>query len=366
MIASCLRSALCTLLWGAVATAAESSLGRREFLQQPSSWFSSAPARALGDRIVALQGNEGGWSNWANEQGMTTRAPIEEANIVHQSLDDGATTTQMRILARLLTAPATPILAPEQARRFRESFLRGFEYLLKAQYPNGGWPHRYPAKGYHAHITFNDNTTYSVIVLLKAIAAREPAYAWLDDAHRRRASAAVQKGIDCILACQYVQDDRKTVWGAQHDVTTLQPASARTFEPASLCAHESVGLVELLMAVENPSPAIIDAVHSAVAWFEKSKVTGIRVERLQTPEGRDARVVPDPAAPPLWGRFYELATNRVIFSDRDAVIKYSLAEIGRERRGGYGWYTERPRQLLEVDYLKWSARWVDAERQRNR
>jgi PelA/Pel-15E family pectate lyase len=340
-----------------VAAAAESPIGRREILQQPPTWFSSAPARALGERIVALQGNEGGWSNWANEQGMTSQDAIQEGNIVHQSLDDGATTTQMRILARLITAEGAPSLPAEQGARFRQSFVRGFEYLLKAQYPNGGWPHRYPAKGYHAHITFNDSTTYNVIVLLKAIAAREPAFAWLDDAQRRRAAAAVDQGIACILACQYVQDGRKTVWGAQHDVTTLQPAPARTFEPASLSGHESVGLVELLMEINSPSPAVIAAVRSAVAWFEKNKVTGIRVERFRSPEGWDARVIKDPSAPPLWGRFYELGTDRVIFSDRDSVIKYSLAEIGRERRGGYGWYTDRPRRLLEVDYPRWARKW---------
>lgn len=339
------------------ATAAEPALGRREILQQPAAWFAASEARALSERIVALQGGDGGWSNWANEVGMSDFSlRIEEGNIVHQSLDDGATTTQLKILARVLTA--TPPVPAEQAARLRASFLRGYEYLLKAQYPNGGWPHRFPAKGYHAHITFNDNTTYNVIAILRAIAAREPAYAWLGDEHRQRALAAVDKGIECILACQVVVDGRKTVWGAQHDVNTLAPAPARTFEPASLSGSESVGLVRLLMESERPSPRVIDAVRSAVAWFEKSKVTGIRVERFRTPEGWDTRVIADPNAPPLWGRFYELGTNRIIFSDRDAVIKYSLSEIGRERRGGYGWYTGGPETLLKVDYPRWAAKWL--------
>ena len=28
--------------------------------------------------------------------------------------------------------------------RFKESFLRGIDYLLEAQYDNGGWPQYYP------------------------------------------------------------------------------------------------------------------------------------------------------------------------------------------------------------------------------
>ena len=156
-----------------------------------------------------------------------------------------------------------------------------------------------------------------------------------------------------------VVDGKKTVWGAQHDEKTPAPAAARTFEPASLCGSESVGLVRLLMDIDQPPPEVIDAVRSAVAWFQQVKVTGIRVERFRTPEGPDARVVADPAAPTLWARFYEIGTNRPIFCGRDAVIKYSFAELTeRGRRGGYGWYTDRAHTLLEVDYPQWAAKWV--------
>lgn len=338
---------------------ADFKIPRREILRQSPAWFASADARALADRIVSLQGKQGGWSNWSNEVGMTQpSAPIEEKNISPQSLDDGATTTQLKILARVLTAPGTPSPAPDLAARYRDSFLRGFDYLLTAQYPNGGWPHRFPAQGYHAHITFNDNTTYNVIALLRAVVRRESDYAWIDNARRRRASAAIDRGIQCILDCQVVQDGRKTAWGAQHDAKTLAPAPARAFEPASLCGHESVGVVQMLMDVDRPSPEIIAAVRAAVAWFEQSKLTGFRVERFDTPEGGDARVVRDPAAPPLWARFYELGTNRPIFCGRDSVIKYSMAEIERERRRGYGWYSDRPRALLETEYPRWAAKWL--------
>ncbi|MFG0295883.1 MAG: pectate lyase, partial [Maioricimonas sp. JB045] len=49
-------------------------------------------------------------------------------------------------------------------------------------------------------------------------------------------------------------------------------------------------------------------------------------------------LTPDPDAPPLWARFYEIETNRPIFSDRDGIVKYDIQEIGSERRGGYTWY----------------------------
>jgi PelA/Pel-15E family pectate lyase len=89
------------------------------------------------------------------------------------------------------------------------------------------------------------------------------------------------------------------------------------------------------------------------------KLNGIRVVKQKdekAPEGVDTMVVDDPTAPPLWARFYEIGTNRPLFADRDGVAKYSLAEIGHERRNHYTWYVGRPRALLEKDYPAWKAR----------
>ena len=56
--------------------------------------------------------------------------------------------------------------------RYRESFLRGVDYLLAAQYPNGGWPQVFPLEGsYHDAITFNDGALVNVLSLLHDVAA---------------------------------------------------------------------------------------------------------------------------------------------------------------------------------------------------
>jgi PelA/Pel-15E family pectate lyase len=67
-------------------------------------------------------------------------------------------------------------------------------------------------------------------------------------------------------------------------------------------------------------------------------------------------VVQDPAAPPLWARFYEIGTNRPIFSGRDGVVRYSLAEIELERRVNYSWLGPYAADLLAKDYPAWKAR----------
>ena len=54
--------------------------------------------------------------------------------------------------------------------------------------------------------------------------------------------------------------------------------------------------------------------------------------------------------------FYEIGTNRPIFSDRDGVPKRELADIGYERRNGYAWYGNWPQQ---------GQQWVEYERAGN-
>jgi PelA/Pel-15E family pectate lyase len=104
---------------------------------------------------------------------------------------------------------------------------------------------------------------------------------------------------------------------------------------------------------------VITAVESAVAWFRNAQVAGMRVvERADAgvPGGTDRVVVRDPAAPPIWARFYEIGTNRPIFSGRDGIIRYSLAEIEVERRINYSWLGPYAADLLAKDYPAWRAR----------
>ena len=62
------------------------------------------------------------------------------------------------------TAPATPAAQPA----YREAFERGFDYLLLAQYPNGGWPQFFPLiAGYYTHITYNDDAMAGVLGVLR-------------------------------------------------------------------------------------------------------------------------------------------------------------------------------------------------------
>jgi PelA/Pel-15E family pectate lyase len=204
-----------------------------------------------------------------------------------------------------------------------------------------------------------------ILRVLQRITEGDSQYAFVDPVLRDRVRRAFAAGLECVLRCQILQDGRKTAWCQQHDHRDLRPREARSFEPASICSMESAELVLLLMSLKGPSAGVVDAVQNAVFWFDRAQLRGIRLETVKAPEkvyeyhtaDFDRVVVEDPDAPPLWPRFTELGTGRPLFCNRDGKPVYSLAEVDRERRTGYAWYTEEPAGVLKK-YPRWQKKWV--------
>ncbi len=323
---------------------------RDDLLKNDADWFQSDVARAIADSVLLYQSKEGGWPKSTNLS-MAPKSPKDLPSTSRaNSLDNDATTVPMHYLARMVEETG------EEA--YQAAFMRGLDYLFEAQYPTGGWPQFYPLrKGYYSHITFNDGAMIRVLELLRAVAASAPGYGFVDAERRAKASEAVQKGIDCILKAQIRQEGERTVWCAQHDAITLAPAKARAYELPSLSGSESVGITRFLMGIEDPTPEVVAAIDGAVAWFEASKITGLRYSRFRDEEGnKDAQVKSDPDAPALWARFYALGTNRPLFVGRDSRIGYVFEDVERERRGGYSYYGTWANHLLARHYPEWKAR----------
>ncbi len=337
---------------GRAAQAASTTIKWHDALRQKAEWYRSDAAVRVADNLLVYQRDIGGWPkniDMAAVLAEPQRSVIAgEKQNDDSTIDNGATYTQLNYLARVYEA--------RRLARHKESFLKGVDYLLKAQYDNGGWPQYYPRlTGYYKHITFNDDAMIGVLNLLQDITRKKTAFAFVDEARRSHAESAVAKGIECILKTQVIVGGKRTVWCAQHDEITLAAAPARTYEPISLSGQESVGIVRFLMDVERPDARVVEAIKSAVAWFKSAQLDGIRwIETAATgTQGHDHVVVADQNPPPLWARFYEIETNRPIFSGRDSVIKYNVAEIEAERRNGYRWYTEEPGKLLNQAYPTW-------------
>lgn len=315
---------------------------------QPAPWFKSAEGKVTMAAILSLQTPSGGWSKRtdmtkARQPGMAFGS--EKGYI--PTFDNGATSTQMTLLAKAYSATGD--------KAYQDAFARGLQLILNAQYPNGGWPQNYPLVGdYHNYITYNDSLMVNLMFLLRDIAKGEGDYAFVSPAQRQLAQQSLDQAIQCALNTQVLVNGKATVWGAQHDPLTLMPAKARAYEMASLTSAESVWMVEFFMGLENPSAEVIESVHAAADWYDATKITGKVWVR------GDADLKDDPNAPPMWSRFYELGTNKPIFGDRDGAIHYEVGKVSKERREGYAWYATSPNKILK-HYAKWAKKYPRAQ-----
>jgi PelA/Pel-15E family pectate lyase len=317
---------------------------RGKILQEPkpAEWFGSDEARRIAEAVLSYQTPAGAWSKNVDYR----RGPRQPGQSYYSTqswsyigtFDNDATTDEMVFLARVHEA--------QGGDGFRDAILRGLEYVFQSQFPNGCWPQVYPLQGgYHDAATYNDEAMPNILHLLRDVGRGR--FLYVPAATRQRADAAVRQGVECVLASQVVVDGRLTVWGQQHDPLTLAPVAARAYEHASLTAGESVDVVEFLMQLESPDARVIRAVHAAAEWFRENAIHGF--------DYRHPELVEQPGGV-VWARFYELGSNRPIFSNRDGQILYNWHELDEERRRGYAWYRTNPAGLLRR-YAVWAARY---------
>lgn len=322
-----------------------------------NSWFASEQAKEIAENVLLYQRDIGGWPKniqMQNALSKEDRAKLIElkSSDLDITTDNGATCQEMIFLSK------TNKFQPNE--KYEKAFLKGVNYLLEAQYDNGGWPQFYPLKkGYYTHITYNDDSMVHILKILKEL-KNETNFFSIKPTKEvlKKVEIAFNKGIYCILKTQYVQNGILTAWCAQHDKNTLKPAKARAYELPSLSGAESANIVLLLMSIENPSKEIIHAINSAVTWFEKTKITGLREIRTYNDKGKvsSKKMISDKNAPPIWARFMELEDNTPFFCDRDGIKKAILAEIGEERRNGYAWYKTFPQEVLNK-YPVWEIKY---------
>lgn len=251
--------------------------------------------------------------------------------------------------------------------RYRDAALRGLNYMLKMQHKGcGGWPHTVPGEQpYHPYITMADEVTSGVLRTLREISDGKAPFDWTSRWVRWETRRALQKGDECVLKLQVRQNGKLAGWAGQYKPDTLQPAMGRSFELASIVSQETVEMTRYLMGIPNPSPEQIAAIDGAIDWFERSALKGWKIEtfKIDPPikyeyhtASTDRRLVQDPAAPRLWGRFYDLNDNSIVLANRDSVRAKDYSEIHHERRTGYAWYGVWPEKLLIVEYPAWKAR----------
>lgn len=316
----------------------------------------------VADNMLLYQRSNGGWPKHFKDKNVDYKKTLSATELeelkagyekgIDATIDNNATSKEIKYL---VTA-----YKKLNDKRYLAAATKGIDYLLKAQYANGGWPQYYPDfSSYRSQITYNDNAMINVLALLQDVAEGKNDFEVIDKSYISKCNAAVQKGIDCIIKTQYKQNGVLTAWCAQYNAKTLVPEMARKFELASLSGSESVGIVRFLMRQQNPTKEMIAAVNAAIVWFNKVKIEGynwVEVKAPNEPSGKD-RVLVKEAGSTLWARFYDLQTNEPIFVGRDSQPKKTIAEVENERRIGYAYYVTNPLKLITEEYPKWAAKW---------
>ncbi|EPR70939.1 pectate lyase [Cyclobacterium qasimii] len=191
---------------------------------------------------------------------------------------------------------------------------RALKMMMHTQLSNGGWPHKYPEQGdYHDYATFNDGGINDCIrVMIEA-------YQYYPN------DEAIEKSLR--KAARFMNISQlpppQPGWAQQYN-EFLQPAWARTFEPAAVCPLVTVNnintLIDLYIVLDKKT--ILEPIPDALRWLRETRMENGK-----------------------WARFVELGTGKPLYYDRPRIRVENIEDLHPERRTGYGYQSDLQSRL---------------------
>ncbi len=233
------------------------------------------------------------------------------------TFDDNTTQGPTRFMLHLYQKTLDPAIL--------EPLKKALNFMLISQYPNGGWPQRYPLRydfvhdglpDYTSCYTLNDGAMNNTIdVLLEA-------YAFLGD---ERYLEAAKRGGDFFMVAQ--GPEGKAAWTDQFDMN-LQPAWGRTHEPASFQVRYTISTIQELekLFLYTGDKRYLRPIPAALDWME-SVITGVSEK-----------------GEPKYATWYDPQTNFPI-------IRETLPEINSEGYVKYSYSVDK-----SANYIKFSGK----------
>lgn len=223
---------------------------------------------SVADLIVALQNEDGGFQvlpdNYEMSQKKTGLGSMKDVSSVY----NGATTSELKYLAKYITANK-----PEDSK-YQDAFVKGIKYLLTTQHDNGGWSmNPGSGSGFNANIEVGNKAMTEVLTLLSDIAILNNQ----DYVFARKAmnvdeiKSAVEKGNDFIVKSQISNNNKKSGWATQYNKFG-NVTMGHTYERESVSSYTTKDVIDYLMTIHNPSQDIKDAVESAYSWLKDVKI----------------------------------------------------------------------------------------------
>lgn len=231
-------------------------------------------ARKAAHAIIWGQSNEGGWNYMVDFAGDRSLKQwystigkngwrLEEFQHYYgnATFDDDVTSDAARFLLRMYLEKLDPAYKP--------ALEKAIGFILNSQYPNGGWPQRYPLKydfqkqghrDYSSFYTFNDD------VIAENVHFLIQCYQTLGE---ERFLEPIRKGMYFYLLSQ----DSSGAWAQQLD-SNMRIAGARTYEPAALLPSTTCENAFLLLKYYQYTgdKKFIQEVPRAISWLERTEL----------------------------------------------------------------------------------------------
>lgn len=190
----------------------------------------------------------------------------------NDTFDDDVTSAAARFLLRLYLLKKDTII--------KAALDKAIHFICISQYPNGGWPQRFPLRydfskngkpDYTSFHTFNDDVIWENIHFL--LQCRDA----LGDTSL---NTRIRKGMDFYLLSQKPNG----AWGQQYD-SNLHIAAARSYEPAAYLPRTTFQNALLLLRFYRITgdKKYLQAVPAAIQWLENTQLKGNNHGRFTHP-----------------------------------------------------------------------------------
>jgi PelA/Pel-15E family pectate lyase len=285
--------------------------------------------------LIAGQRPEGGWhylidfdpagiEEWYREVGCKAWGWEEFYHWDDNStFDDDVSAGAAEFLLDVYEATLDPV--------FKESVLKALDFILRSQYPMGGWPQRYPLRpGYSSYYTFNDG------VMIGNIEVLWKAHRFFGDERYREAAL---RGMFFYQISQYREP--QAGWSQAHDLD-LVPAGARSYEPKGLSTGTTTSNIRDLETFYRMTGdrRFLRSIPAAIEWLEGSVLPKGHSEEGHT-----------------HAEFVELETNRPLYAHREG----TCVEDGRywvdcepgNFPGHYGMQVKLDLETIRAEYRRY-------------
>ncbi|MFI1773594.1 pectate lyase [Thalassobellus citreus] len=291
--------------------------------------------------VIWGQSNEGGWNyvvdfagdrslkQWYNTIGKNGwRLEEFQHYYGNSTFDDDVTSDATRFLLRMYLEELDP--------KYKPALDKAIEFVLKSQYPNGGWPQRYPLMynyekhgfpDYSSFYTFNDDVIWENINLLIQCYLVLGEERFLDPIYR---------GMNFYKISQHSSG----AWGQQLNMK-MEVASARTYEPAAFLPGATSENTFLLMKFYELTGdrTFLEGVPKAINWLEKVTLPADKVDAHRTHP-----------------TFVEIKSNKPIYVHRKGSnVKYGRYYVDYDDKNllsHYGGKRGIPIQKLKDEYKR--------------